>query len=364
LISERLAESVVCPFVAGHEGGAAEGREPALVAVGEDRLKCPVCGRVYRGAVGDYLDLMPPVEASHTSLYVSHEAEFEATLDYKRILMPLLGAGVRQRAIRRMLKPRRTDRLIELGCGNGKFVYWNRKQVDWAVGIDPAPLFGREALEQVDLCLADARALPFSDGTFTAAMSIDVLEHLPLPDIKAYLREAHRVLEPGGRLFMFSNTREGSRLDFIVRGARILSAWLGRVGVIDDRRDRLRKSDHVKAIETYPDLVRVLAECGFGVEQVVFWNGLFQSLIENLVMKLAESALARARLRRSAVRAHSPGVQEPGDLRSDMKAHLARKGLAYRVMQVLTELMWLDLVLFGAWRAGPYFVLARREESP
>ena len=57
-------------------------------------------------------------------------------------------------------------------------------------------------------------------------------------------------------------------------------------------------------------------------------------------------------------------VQEPPDLRSDMKTRLARKGLAYRAMQVLTELMWLDLVLFGAWRAGPYFVLARRQESP
>src|SRR5947209_2130770 len=188
--------------------------------------------------MGGYLDLMPPREASHTSLYVSHEAEFEATLDYKRIAMPLLGAGVRQRAIQRMLRPRRSDRLIELGCGNGKFIYWNRESVDWAVGIDPAPLFAREALEEVDLCLADARTLPFGDGAFTAAMSIDVLEHLPLPDIQSYLREAHRVLAPSGRLFIFSNTREGSCLDFIVRGARILSGWLGRRGLIDDRRDR------------------------------------------------------------------------------------------------------------------------------
>ncbi len=309
-----------------------------------------------------YIDLMPPDERTHTSLYVSHEAEFEAALDYKRIAMPLLGAGVRQRAIRRMLRPQSGDRLIELGCGNGKFVYWNRRQVDWAVGIDPAPLFASEALESVDLCRADARALPFREGAFTAAMSIDVLEHLPLSGIIAYLNEAHRVLAPGGRLFIFSNTREGSRLDFIVRGARILSRWLGKRGLIDDARDRLRKSDHIKALATYRDLERVLAECGFRVERVVFWNGLFQSLIENLLVKLVESAIHR--LRKPGTKELVVGNSGEDAVRSSVKTALARKGVMYRAMLLLTGLMWLDLVLFGKWRAGPYFLLARREDTP
>ncbi len=309
------------------------------------------------------MDLMPPQEGAHTSLYVSHEAEFEAALDYKRIAMPLLGAGVRQRAIRRMLRPRSDDRLIELGCGNGKFVFWNRRVVEWAVGVDPAPLFAKEAIEQVDLCRADARALPFADGAFTAAMSIDVLEHLPLPDIESYLSEAHRILSPGGRLFIFSNTREGSRLDFIVRSARRLSRWLDERGVIDDTRDRLRKSDHVKAIATYPELVQALNSQGFQVEQAIFWNGLFQSLIENLVMKLGERVVGRG-IRGSGIgdRGSVPDSRSPHEVRASMKNTLARRGLAYRVMTLLTELMWLDLALFGKWRAGPYFVLARRAD--
>ncbi|MFL5733631.1 MAG: class I SAM-dependent methyltransferase [Chloroflexia bacterium] len=365
MISERLRNSVVCPLAAEHPPGQGGAQAPRLQP-DNGKLRCPVCGRVYGGPASGYLDLMPPVEASHTSLYVSHEAEFEATLDYKRIAMPLLGAGVRQRAIRRMLNPGRSDRLIELGCGNGKFVYWNRGRVGWAVGIDPAPLFAQEALEQVDLCLADARALPFAQGAFSAAMSIDVLEHLPLEDIRTYLREAHRVLAPGGRLFIFSNTREGSRLDFIVRGARILSRWLGSRGLLDDSRDRLRKSDHVKAISTYPELETVLRDCGFKVERVIFWNGLFQSIIENLVMKLAESLLVRLRARRDKALAGAASNADPAspDLRSTMRDRLARRGLAYRGMRLLTELMWLDLVLFGKWRAGPYFLLARREDLP
>lgn len=327
----------------------------------DGELRCGRCGRVYTLDTEGYIDLMPTQDGGHTSLYVAHEEEFAETLDYKRIGVPLLGAGVRQRAIRRMLKPRGDDRLIELGCGNGKFVFWNRRQVEWSVGVDPAPLFAREALLCVDLCRADARVLPFGDGAFTAAMSIDVLEHLPLADLEAYLREARRVLAPGGRLFIFSNTREGSRLDFIVRGARVLSRRLGELGVIDNTRDTLRKSDHVKAIETYQELERVLARCGFRVEKVVFWNGLFQSIIENLLVKVGESALRKLRKGPKSVQAGGQGGEDR--VRSTMRSRLAKKGLMYKVMALLTELMWLDLALFGRWRAGPYFLLARREEQ-
>ena len=303
---------------------------------------------------------MPQGGEGYTSAYVSHEDEFAATLDYRRIGPPVLGAGVRQRAICRMLRPRPDDRLIELGCGNGKFVFWNRHAVRWAVGIDPAPLFAHEALQSLDLCRADARSLPFPNGAFTAAMSIDVLEHLPMPDIEAYLREAHRVLAPGGRLFLYSNTREPSRLDFVVRGARLLSAWLGRRGVIDNSRDLLRKGDHVKAIETYPQLQATLQRCGFHIEQARFWNGLFQSIIENLLVKLAESFLRRRGGKTAASERYEKGEAGEDALRSAARVRLSRRGPIYLAMRLLTEAMWLDIALFGGWRAGPYFVLARR----
>jgi SAM-dependent methyltransferase len=360
MISDRLLKEVVCVNPECHAAGARH------LSPHGDLLECRRCGHTYRLVDNAYIDLMPPAEGAHESLYVSHEGEFEATLDYKRIGPPVLGAGVRQRAIRRMLKPTRADRLIELGCGNGKFVYWNRKLVDWAVGIDPVPLFAKEAVSEIDLAMADARALPFDDATFSAALSIDVLEHLPLPDFKLYLSEAHRVIAPGGRFFIFSNTREGSRLDFIVRTTRRLSRWLGERGVLDDSRDRLRKSDHVKAVETYPQLEAVLNECGWRVEMVVFWNGLFQSLIENLLVKLGESLVRK--LRRSHTEKAPPDTDQSqkGEdaLRSSMRTTLTRRGWTYRAMRLLTELMWLDLVLFGKWRAGPYFVLAVREDLP
>jgi hypothetical protein len=214
------------------------------------------------------------------------------------------------------------------------------------------------------LCRADARALPFADGAFTAALSIDVLEHLPIEDLRLYLREAHRILERGGRIFIFSNTREGSRLDFIVRTTRRLSRWLGEKGLLDDSRDRLRKSDHVKAVETYPQLQQLLKECGWRVEQVTFWNGLFQSLIENLLVKLGESAIRRVRGRKSGDGGIGAAEKTGEDaLRSSIRSTLTKRGWTYKAMKVLTELMWLDLALFGGWRAGPYFLVAVREDD-
>src|SRR5438105_6610222 len=89
LITERLVQFAACPATDLAHGQ--DGR-PSLERIGQDRLRCPQCGRVYAVSATSYLDLMPPAEGVHTSQYVSHEDEFAHKLDYRHIGMPLLGA--------------------------------------------------------------------------------------------------------------------------------------------------------------------------------------------------------------------------------------------------------------------------------
>ncbi len=109
-------------------------------------------------------------------------------------------------------------RILEAGCGLGQYVLLLRERGRLAVGVDRS----FEALRECRKCspaaplgVMDLRALGFRPGAFAAYISLGVVEHDPEgPD--AILREARRVLEPGGVLIL--------SVPF-VNGVRRLGAW-------------------------------------------------------------------------------------------------------------------------------------------
>lgn len=93
--------------------------------------------------------------------------------------------------------------VADVGCGAGLTAnHLHRRYRLRVVGIDlSAVLLGdaRRTAPDLPLILADARRLPFADGTLDAVLVECVLAVLPDPD--AALAEVGRVLKPGGRLF-------------------------------------------------------------------------------------------------------------------------------------------------------------------
>lgn len=106
-------------------------------------------------------------------------------------VLPFLGTG---------------PRLLEIGCGAGRFTLPLAERFPVLVAADTSPTMLRLLRERlpaghaVEPLLLDGRGLaPVPDASVDAAFSYDVFVHLEPHDIYLYVRELRRVLRKGGR---------------------------------------------------------------------------------------------------------------------------------------------------------------------
>lgn len=100
--------------------------------------------------------------------------------------------------------------VLDIGCGaGGKTMFYASKGVKEIVGMDIVPYYKDEAealakelgfTDVFRFVAGDAAESGFPDGTFDTIIMNDAMEHVERPE--AVLREVHRILKPGGKLFV------------------------------------------------------------------------------------------------------------------------------------------------------------------
>ncbi|MCX7681365.1 MAG: murein biosynthesis integral membrane protein MurJ [Anaerolineae bacterium] len=91
-------------------------------------------------------------------------------------------------------------RVLDVGCGRGEILRRCTELGVEAYGVDFAPAALYMARSSGTVCQANARWLPFTDGTFDRVLMFDLVEHLYPRELDQALAEARRVLRPSGRL--------------------------------------------------------------------------------------------------------------------------------------------------------------------
>jgi len=95
-------------------------------------------------------------------------------------------------------------RLLDIGCGTNRLVAQYRRHGGDGVGVDVYPWPG------VDQIVEDTSKLPYADASFDTISFVACINHIP--NRVDVLREARRLLRPGGQVVLTNLTPRLSRI--------------------------------------------------------------------------------------------------------------------------------------------------------
>lgn len=129
-----------------------------------------------------------------------------------------------EQAIVRELLPSHGNRLLDLGCGHGRFAGCYMDRFESVVMFDGSRSLLKTAQQATNgkACYVwgDVNYLPFRAGAFDEVLLVRVFQHLV--DSRGCIQGVRKILRPGGRfLFNYSNKRNAYRVvKYLLGGTR------------------------------------------------------------------------------------------------------------------------------------------------
>jgi ubiquinone/menaquinone biosynthesis C-methylase UbiE len=173
--------------------------------------------------------------------------------------------------------------ILDIGCGFGEFaVAFADEPIDMGIDINSRDLYvAAKTKKYKNLTLADARDLPFTDNSYASIFSISTLEHIP--DSDKVLKEAYRVLKPGGMIFLTLETDEVDAATYY----RPLLKKAGLSGASNFLSDRYNKLFHRQTLLPKSAWQKKMEKAGFKVD-------VFKDIISHEVNRLFDIWLITA----------------------------------------------------------------------
>jgi SAM-dependent methyltransferase len=263
---EEAQRPVPCALCGGGEF------KRCLCCEGFAYVRCKRCGLAQINPQPEQAEVTRRYQEGYGAEYLAYEVANEgAFLRLQELALGDAGFEELEAGIKRGASAR--PRVLDVGCATGALLAKLRDR-GWAcVGVELSPAAEYARLERgLEVRKASLEESRFPAASFDLVLASHLIEHLNKP--ATFVREAYRVLAPGGRLILTTPNIAGFQ-------ARLFgSRWRSAI------------FDHLYLFSA-KTLSALLRQSGFAVERIRTWGGLAAGTAPAPVKRFADKAAKR-----------------------------------------------------------------------